>query len=86
MMHGFLNVFLAAALLYSGGSGDDARALLSETDLAAFRFDDDAAHWRNRLALPGTLLSDVRKHFAISFGSCSFEEPIHDLEALGWLP
>ena len=83
-MHGFLNVFLAAALLYSGGSGDDARALLAETDPAAFRF-DDAAHWRNRLAFPGALLSDVRRRFAISFGSCSFTEPIADLHHLGFL-
>jgi hypothetical protein len=30
-------------------------------------------------------LSRTRKEFLISFGSCSFEEPIRDLEALGWL-
>ena len=27
----------------------------------------------------------VRREFAISFGSCSFEEPIADLKTLGWL-
>jgi hypothetical protein len=30
-------------------------------------------------------LSSARRKFAISFGSCSFEEPIQDLKGLGWL-
>jgi hypothetical protein len=84
-MHGFLNVFLAAALLFSGGSGDDARALLGETGPASLRFDLHAAHWRKRVTLPGALLCEARKRFAISFGSCSFTEPIEDLHHLRFL-
>ena len=30
-------------------------------------------------------LRGVRREFAISFGSCSFEEPVADLKELGWL-
>jgi hypothetical protein len=27
----------------------------------------------------------VRGEFAIGFGSCSFEEPVEDLKAMGWV-
>jgi hypothetical protein len=89
-MHGFLNVFLASALVYAGGAADgddpdwraDTRALLNETDEAAFRFDDDAAHWRTRIAFPASLLAETRARFATSFGSCSFTEPMEEMEAL----
>lgn len=77
-MHGFLNVFLAAALL------DHAEAILGETDPHAFSFDDEKATWRGH-AVTTEELRKVRKGFATSFGSCSFEEPINDLKELGWL-
>jgi hypothetical protein len=77
-MHGFLNVFLAAALL------DDAEAILGETDPHAFSFDDEQAAWRGH-AVTTSELRTVRRDFATSFGSCSFEEPINDLKELGWL-
>ncbi len=80
-MHGFLNVFLAASLIYSGGDIADARALLDETDATAFRFSDDAVHWRNR-AFPASLLAETRLRFATSFGSCSFTEPMEEVETL----
>jgi hypothetical protein len=77
-MHGFLNVFMAAALL------DQADAILAESDAAAFAFDDDGASWRgHRVSTPD--LVAMRRTFATSFGSCSFEEPIADLKELGWL-
>ncbi|HYR28329.1 MAG TPA: hypothetical protein VEU30_07670, partial [Thermoanaerobaculia bacterium] len=41
-MHGFLNVFLAAAMV------DAAEAVLAETDASAFTFDDDGVTWRGR--------------------------------------
>ena len=77
-MHGFLNVFLAAALL------DHADAILAENDPAAFAFDDDAASWRGHRVTTEEIVA-MRRDFATSFGSCSFEEPIEDLRALGWL-
>jgi hypothetical protein len=76
-MHGFLNVFLAAAMT------EDAEAILRETDPKAFTFDDDGANWRGRRVSLGEL--KAMREFAISFGSCSFEEPIQDLKELGWL-
>ena len=45
VMHGFLNVFLAAAFAWHGEK--DIEPILAETDPAAFHF-DDRAHWRER--------------------------------------
>jgi len=77
-MHGFLNVFLAAAMV------DHADAILAETDPAAFTFDDDHASWRGHRVTTDELRT-MRRDFATSFGSCSFEEPIGDSRTLGWL-
>jgi hypothetical protein len=76
-MHGFVNVFLAAAL------PERAAEILLDEDPAAFAFDDDGASWR------GTRIANAElaamRECAVSFGSCSFEEPIDDLKELGWL-
>jgi hypothetical protein len=77
-MHGFVNVFMAAAFPH------DAERILAEEDPKAFRFEDDAAWWRDH-AVTTEHLEAVRREFAISFGSCSFEEPIAELQELGWL-
>ena len=77
-MHGFLTVFLAAALR------DHAEAILGETDAQAFSFEDDAVSWRGH-RVSADDLATMRNTFATSFGSCSFEEPIEDLRNLGWL-
>ncbi len=78
-MHGFVNVFMAAALI---GAADEE--VLLETDPQAFRFTDAIASWRG-YSVSTARLAGVRKEFAISFGSCSFEEPVADLKELGWL-
>jgi hypothetical protein len=82
-MHGFVNVFLAAGFAFQGFGEHQIEHILAEKDPAAFRFDDEA-HWRD-LALTTGEIAAMRKHFAHSFGSCSFEEPVQELEALGWL-
>ena len=84
MMHGFLNVFLAAALAHLGAEKADIVSMLEERSTAAFVFDDEGVHW-HRHHFPVGELAEVRQHFAISFGSCSFTEPMEDLKALGWL-
>jgi hypothetical protein len=77
-MHGFLNVFIAAALV------DHAEEILREDDPRAFAFGDDALAWRAH-EVGVDAIAAMRRDFAISFGSCSFEEPIADLKELGWL-
>jgi len=83
-MHGFLNVFLAAAGVRAGMTAEQATRLLDETLPDAFRFDDDGASWKGHRWSTGQLRA-TRQEFAISFGSCSFQEPIDDLSAIGLL-
>jgi hypothetical protein len=84
MMHGFLNLFLAAILVFEGGSEGDAAQLLEEKSADAFRFDDDAVCWR-KYRITAEQIRQARERFAISFGSCSFEEPVRELVAVGLL-
>src|SRR5262245_55049152 len=71
VMHGFLNVFLAAALAWHGER--NLEPILSEMDAGQFRFDDRAC-WRDR-SLTVEQVKSARRDFAHSFGSCSFTEP-----------
>lgn len=84
-MHGFLNVFLAAALAYVHRSGERAMAsmvaLLSERDGGQFHFTEEGVRWRDAL-LTTAQIAKARESFALSYGSCSFEEPIADLRAI----
>ena len=84
VMHGFMNLSAAAAHLYFGGHVDEARRILEEEDTAAWRISPDALHWHDR-CWSTKQLATLRQEFFISIGSCSFEEPFHDLESLGWL-
>jgi hypothetical protein len=81
MMHGFLNLFLAASFLRTGMDPQLAVRLLEEQSADAFQFDGDQVGWRGHW-LSRSEIADVRRSFAISFGSCSFTEPIDDLRSL----
>jgi hypothetical protein len=79
VMHGFLNVFLAAAFLSIGMEPALAISLLESS--GPFEFSSGCIHWRkNRLGIGE--IAAARKDFAISFGSCSFTEPVDDLQSL----
>ncbi len=81
MMHGFLNVFLGAAFLRTGMDAALAVDVLKEESPSAFCFDADGVSWReHRLSARDLFLA--RRDFSISFGSCSFTEPIDDLRSL----
>lgn len=84
VMHGFLNVFLGAAFLRHGISKEQLVEILDDTSAADFRFSGAFAHWC-KLFLEESDVLETRRHFAISFGSCSFEEPVRDLQTLGLL-
>jgi len=83
-MHGFVNLCCAAALLYFGGHRRQAEALLAEEDPLAWRVSTDAIGWRDQ-SWTADQIFEVRNRFVTSIGSCSFEEPIHDMQSLGWL-
>ena len=80
-MYGFLNVFLAAALLRQGVEESIVLELLEESDAAAFEFSSDGIQWRGH-RVSTSALQDVRRGTAISFGSCSFREPVEELTQL----
>jgi hypothetical protein len=84
LMHGFLNLLMTAALLRSGASESDAESLLDEDDPAAFQFGPVSVRWRNK-RLSVEQIQAAREQFALSFGSCSFQEPVDELRALNLL-
>jgi hypothetical protein len=83
-MHGFANVFAAAAFAWRGAERAVVLDILDETDARAFQFFDDELRWRKR-SVATAQIEAARREFAHSFGSCSFEEPVADLRILGWL-
>jgi hypothetical protein len=74
--HGFLNLLAAAVF------GDEEEALRERP--RAFALDAASFRWRDREALP-TQLADVRASLFHSIGTCSFFEPVEELEGLGIL-
>ncbi len=84
MMHGFMNLLCAAALVWFGGGENEAAQLLDEQDPRAWQVTGDTVCWRD-WDWSTDDLREVRKRFLISIGSCSFLEPMRDLEELRWL-
>lgn len=80
-MFGFLNIFAAAALCASGSADAIVIGALEETDPREFGFDDDGLSWRGNVVLHEQL-DAVRQNVAVSFGSCSFTEPVAEAKAL----
>ena len=74
--HGFLNVLAAAVF------GDEEDALRAGP--GAFELDTESFRWGDRAATPAQL-ADVRHSLFHSIGSCSFFEPVGELEELGVL-
>jgi hypothetical protein len=74
--HGFLNLLAAAVF------GDEEEALRERPP--AFALDAASFRWRDREALPARL-ADVRASLFHSIGTCSFFEPVGELETLGIL-
>jgi hypothetical protein len=71
--HGFLNLLAAAVF------GDEEEALRERP--RAFALDAVSFRWRDQEALPARL-ADVRGSLFHSIGTCSFFEPVEELEGL----
>ena len=82
-MHGFLNVMLASALLFFGGSLRDACEVMREEDASSFLFDEDSVRWRDHV-FSTEQVAAVRRDFFRGFGSCSLTEPLDDSKQMGW--
>lgn len=80
-MHGFLNFFCASALASAHDLDEEGiAAILRDEDPAHFRFSSHGLEWQ-QLSVPNQQIEHVRSNGALSFGSCSFEEPVEDLHA-----
>lgn len=83
-MFGFLNVFVAAALARAGVPEAELAEVLEERDAGAFTFGPEEVAWRGHRSDKRSLAA-TRREGVTSFGSCSFREPLDDLERLGLL-
>lgn len=83
--HGFLNVFGAGLLAGANSlSRLNLTTILADRDGTSFWFDEQHFGWKDLSALTSEITTH-RASFAISFGSCSFDEPIADLQEMGLL-
>jgi hypothetical protein len=80
-MFGFLNMFVAGVLALRGATETELVGVLEERRPSAFSFDAEGMSWRQHRVPVGELAS-ARASFAVSFGSCSFREPVDALREL----
>ena len=83
-MHGFLGVFGGAALVRLHGLGADDWAEILDSDDSSEWSATDGLRWRS-LRATAAEVADARRQLALSFGTCSFDEPLDDLRQLGWI-
>jgi hypothetical protein len=80
-MYGFINIFLAAAMLRVGHPAAAVAPLLEERAAASLVVTPTGITWRG-LTVTTAQLATARTVLAASFGSCSFAEPVEDLHSL----
>jgi hypothetical protein len=83
-MYGFVNVFLAAVLAWRGEGVRALTETLALSDGSAFSFGEESVRWLGFDAGVDEIEA-VRREFAISYGSCSFSEPVEEAMRVGWL-
>jgi hypothetical protein len=81
-MHGFVNVFTASIMAYSLSITEETiEAILLDDNPDHFTFTINELSWRN-LTVSSKEINKSRNVFALSYGSCSFEEPREELGEL----
>jgi hypothetical protein len=84
-MHGYLNVLVASVLAdVHGLAAENVQQILEDENPSHFRFEGDTLAYGDWSATAGQI-NAARQRGLRSFGSCSFEEPVNDLRALGLL-
>jgi len=83
-MFGFLNVFTAAVFAQSHLNERLLAELVDEASAEAIQFSEEKVVWRGHTATAAQI-ARARASLGLSFGSCSFEEPVGGLRALGLL-
>ena len=83
-MHGFMNLFVAAAVAYQGADEGVVSEILGDEDRRNFDASESELRWRGR-SFSTEDIRKMRNEFLAGFGSCSFAEPIEELRAMGWI-
>jgi len=100
-MHGFVNTFSAGifAMTFPKPKNKQEKYrmfillshMLDDQNAENFNFDDDSMSWKveddrdTTFEINAEKIENARKKGMISYGSCSFQEPIDDLTQLGWM-
>jgi hypothetical protein len=84
-MHGFINLFLMTAFVRESYKTDRLEQLMEEEFDEVFHFEENGIRWRDDHFLTNTQIERARQYAIQSFGSCSIDEPIADLQNLGLL-
>jgi hypothetical protein len=72
VMHGFLNVLVASLRARRGANVEQLEAVIANGKPTGLQLDEDAGE-----------IEAMRRESFIAYGSCSFSEPIEDLQNLG---
>jgi hypothetical protein len=83
-MHGFVNFFAAATAAREGANEAEVEEILNDGERASFNANVEGLQWRGR-SFSVKSIQEMREMFAISFGSCSFEEPMEEMRVMGWI-
>ncbi len=84
-MHGFLNLFLMTGFARESYRRSFLEEVMEDEFEEVFEFTETGVKWRNEFELNLIEIEQTRVHGIRSFGSCSFDEPIADLQSLGIL-
>ncbi|MEO8664811.1 MAG: hypothetical protein ABI462_04885 [Ignavibacteria bacterium] len=81
-MYGFINVFAAGIIAMRHNISDAGiEELLNDNNASNFIFTDEYFSWKDwNIGIAD--IEYARKALVLSFGSCSFDEPVDDLKAL----
>ena len=76
---------IARVPLFAGLEASSLADVLAEDDADAFTLDVRGLRWREH-SVDAATLGAVRRDLFVGYGSCSFDEPVADLAALGMFP
>ncbi|MFL6375189.1 MAG: hypothetical protein ACJ73D_11025 [Pyrinomonadaceae bacterium] len=84
-MHGFLNLFLMTGFARKGYKPGILEQVMEEEFADVFTLDSSGITWRGEYTLDPRQIEALRTSGIQAFGSCSFDEPVADLQKLGIL-